>query len=93
MPRIFETPGQSREQRPERNKRPTVGSGPAGPSAQTDNRVNLVLIVVALAIVLVVLLFRVARGEELQGMTTDPQSTQFALAQSLAPDAAGMRFC
>lgn len=92
MPRIFDTPGPSREQRPVRSERPTLGSGPAGPSAQTDNRANLVLIVVALAIVLVVLLFRVARGEELQGMRTEPQATQFALAHGLVPDAPGMRF-
>ena len=47
-----------------------MGNGPAGPSAQTDNRVNLVLIVIALAFVLIMMLFKVARGEESQGMLT-----------------------
>ena len=62
MPRIYDNPKEMREQRGENHKRPTVGNGPAGPSAQTDNRVNFALIVIALAILLVMVLFNLARG-------------------------------
>jgi hypothetical protein len=60
MPNIYDNPKEKREQRREHHKRFTMGSGPAGLSAQMDNRVNLALIVIALAIVLVVVLFKLA---------------------------------
>ena len=74
MPKIYDNPKKNREPREETHKRTTLGNGPAGPSAQTDNRVNLALIAVALAIVLVLMLVKFARGEEGgQGIFNRPQ--------------------
>ena len=62
IPRIYDNPNEKLEQLWENNKRPTMGNGPAGPSAQTDNRVNFVLIAIALAFVLAMMFFKVAGG-------------------------------
>jgi hypothetical protein len=67
MPKIFKKPSETKGRGWEPHKRPTLGSGPAGPSAQADNRINFVLILVAFAILLVALAFKGAWGEELQG--------------------------
>jgi len=73
MPKIYDNPKENWEPREEKPTRPTLGNGPAGPSAQTDNRVNLALIALALAFVLVLMLFKVARGEVVgQGMLNLP---------------------
>ena len=79
MPKIYDNPQDKRGQFGENHKRPAMGNGPAGPSAQTDNRVNLALIAIALAIVLVMVLFRVAKGEDLQGMASQPEAASAAL--------------
>jgi hypothetical protein len=65
MPKIYDNTKEHRDQRWENHKSPVWSNGPAGPSAQTDNRVNFALIAIVLAFVLVMLLFKYARGEEL----------------------------
>jgi hypothetical protein len=67
MPKIFDKPSDTKGRGWEPHKRPAMGSGPAGPSAQTDNRINFVLILAAIAILLVALLYKGAWGEEMQG--------------------------
>ena len=57
MPRIYDNPQESWGRRWESHKRPTTGNGPAGPSAQTDNRINFAVIVLALAIMLAIVRF------------------------------------
>ena len=64
MPKIYDNPKGKREQTETQgdHKRDTMGSGPATPSAQTDNRITMVAIMVALAIAIIVLLYRMAGG-------------------------------
>jgi hypothetical protein len=58
MPKIYDNPQVVREPRWEHQVRRPAGNGPAGPSAQTDNRVNLALIVIALALMFAMVLFK-----------------------------------
>jgi len=62
MPNIYDNPMEKQEQQGESHKHFIMGNGPAGLSAQMDNRVNLALVVIALAIVLVMVFFKYARG-------------------------------
>ena len=62
MPKIYDNPKEKQEPLRERHRGPALGNGPAGPSAQTDNRVNLALITLALAFVLVMLLIKFLSG-------------------------------
>jgi hypothetical protein len=62
MPKIYDNINEQRDLRWESPKRPAIGNGPAGPSAQTDNRVNFALIAIASAIFLVMVLFKFASG-------------------------------
>lgn len=63
MPKIYDNTKEQRDHSWESHKRPVTSNGPAGPSAQTDNRVNFALIAIV-TFVLVLLLFKFARGEE-----------------------------
>lgn len=68
MPSIFHNPKD-----PARIPQP--GSGPGGPTAEKENRLTMLFIIVVMAIVLVIALLRVARGEERQVNLTPPQAT------------------
>jgi hypothetical protein len=78
MPKIYEKPSEKKERGWEPHKRPTMGSGPAGFSAQTDNRINSVLILVALAMLALALLYQGAWGAELQGTPDHPWVPEIA---------------
>ena len=84
MSNIYDNPKEKLEQRSENHKPPTMGNGPAGLSAQMDNRVNLAIIVIALAIVLVMVLFKHAGGEELHGMVSQPETAYTALGTAVS---------
>lgn len=58
MPNTHDNLREERKHLRENHSRRTMGNGPTGISAQTDNWVNLALIVIVLAIVLVIVLFR-----------------------------------
>lgn len=57
MPNIYDNPNENREQQWETHERRTMGNGPAGLSAQMDNRINLALILITFAIVLALVVF------------------------------------
>ena len=77
MPKIYDNPKdtgrRSGETRVDRENR-TMGSGPRGPSAQTENRATLVAVVVVLAIIIAIAFYRAAHGEEFEGMANQPSA-------------------
>ncbi|MCM0080189.1 hypothetical protein L4X63_01160 [Geomonas sp. Red32] len=57
MLNIYDNPNEKQEQQREDHESHTIGNGPAGLSAQMDNRINLALIVVTFAVLLALMLF------------------------------------
>ncbi|TSK08617.1 MAG: hypothetical protein FPO08_04755 [Geobacter sp.] len=57
MLNIYDNPNEKQGQQRKNHERHAMGNGPAGLSAQMDNRINLALIVITLAIVLALVLF------------------------------------